>query len=627
MQSRLQALSLGGIDWTNLHRRGTLYGERQGGRSQFGKRSIRHDLDATGEGYTEVLPCPAGVKGGQREQEGKPTREDPKPTMRRSYCGKTLVATFLASGLLATCQFPTDRSEEVFVTIDSPSQVIVRGTTLTLTARVWRRGPDETRAEVRGATVHWLPGDERVATVQEASPGRALVTGVGEGAVAIRAIAVDYEEARPGEVMLRVASTVEIDSVRPLNARYGEQLTVFGVGLGQFVQVSLAGTPLILDSASFNGDPVAATSARFWLPYPAVSGIVSAVARQGTSISAPDSTLVLPFDVYDDSGDLPAEIDLNGPVLRQPDTLFFNPALALESGQVFDGYRFSRSDTTRPVSFIISTVVPTVFDFEPVLLPPPRIPQAFPEEDGGGPDWSLGVTGQHCHGDFVSFPRPFRTTASVTLVRAFRRLPAPEVLLSVYGEPVGRYGIAVVDGYVLADSTILPDRFEDNDVCVDADHNSADPQKHIDPGAPFTDTLTIDNPFEADWFRFTIPTSDTTLLTIRTSGRPFGATDSSDLGLVLRRVETHFFEEPIESHVPGSAENLVIEAFPGDYYLAVVDDAGVPTRYTLCIGRGSSCPLLDASGERTRYKRADAPTRATEKRIGAPPPFTSRSMR
>jgi hypothetical protein len=501
-------------------------------------------------------------------------------------------AALAAACLLASCQFPTDRSDEVFVTIDSPSSVVVRGATMTLTARAWRRVSGGGRVEVPGVSLRWSSSDERVATVASAAAGRAIVAGIGEGPVTIDAIALDYREADPGAVTLRVANTVEIDSVRPMTARYGEQLTVYGVGLGEIAQVSLAGTPLIADSLSFVGDPAGIGRLRFWLPYPAASGVLSAVAKQGSSVSAPDTTSVLPYDIYDDGGDLPAVIDLNGPALFPPDTLFSNPALVLEPGQIQDVYRLSRSDTTGPVSFIVSTALPVVFGFEPVLLPGPAATPTFPDPDIST-GWSIGVSGQHCEVDVIAIERPFPRTAPVTVVRAFRQLPARDLLLVVYGEPVGRYGLAVVDRYVVADPAIQPDRFEDDDNCPQADANFTDPGRRINLTDPFTDTLTIDNPYEVDWLRFTIPEPDTTLLTIRTAARPFGASDSSDIGLVVRRVGSFF--SAIESHAPGSAEILAIQVGPGDYYLAVIDEAGLPTRYSVCMAIGTACPLLGAS--------------------------------
>jgi hypothetical protein len=506
-----------------------------------------------------------------------------------------LAVVMATASALSACGFPTDRSDEISVTIDVPRSVVVRGETMALTARVWQRR-ENGLAELEGATIAWDAGDPSVATVEAVPPRSARLTGVGPGMASVRAIVLDYEDAEPAEVTLRIANAVEIDSVRPLQARYGEQLTVYGAGLGRIAQVSLAGTPLILDDPSLAGDPEGVGTLRFWLPFPAASGVVSAVVTEGAATAATESTTVIPFDIYDEIAGPAANIDLGGPVLRLPDTLFTNPALVLGSGATRDAYRLSFRSSADPVSLIISTALPVVFGFEPVLLPTPTVPAAYPEDVG--PEWSMGVTGQHCHEVFVSFGRPFPRTAPITIVRAFLQPPTQQALLAVYGEPSGRYGISAVGRYVLADPAIPMDRFEDNDLCVQADAMVSDPERQIDPLMPFSDTLTIDNPYEVDWFRFTVPESATGLLTIRSMSRPFGASDSSNLGLVLRPVDD-LFDGLFDAHTSGPEERLTLQAVPGDYYLAVTDDAGVPTRYALCIAIGADCTLIGLSRGRT----------------------------
>jgi hypothetical protein len=507
---------------------------------------------------------------------------------------RVIAAAVAMPSALSVCGFPTDRSDEISVTIDVPRSVVLRGETMALTARVWQRN-ESGLAELGGATVAWDTEDPSVATVETASPRGARLTGVGPGTTSVRATALDYEDAQPGVVSLRIANAVEIDSVRPLQAHYGEQLTVYGVGLGRVTQVSLAGTPLILDDPSLAGDPDGVGSLRFWLPFPAASGVVSAVVTEGVATAATESTTVIPSDIYDDVAGPAVVIDLGGSVLRPPDTLFTNPALVLRSEATRDAYRLSFHSAPDPVSLIISTALPIVFGFEPVLLPTPTVPSVYPEDFG--PEWSMGVAGQHCHEAFVSFGDPLPRTTPVTIVRAFRQPPSEEALLGIYGGPPGRYGISAVRRYVLGDPAIPMDRFEDNDLCVQADAMLSDPDRRIDPLTPFSDTLTIDNAYEVDWFRFTVPESASGLLTIRAISRPFGAADSSNLGLALRPVDD-LFDGLFDSHAEGPEERLALQVVPGDYYLAVTDDAGVPTRYSLCITIGADCGLIGLSGSR-----------------------------
>jgi hypothetical protein len=44
----------------------------------------------------------------------------------------------------------------------------------------------------------------------------------------------------------------------------------------------------------------------------------------------------------------------------------------------------------------------------------------------------------------------------------------------------------------------------------------------------------------------------------------------------------------VDPHGPGSSEAAFAELPPGDYYL-VADEAGIATRYALCIATGNTC--------------------------------------
>ena len=106
-------------------------------------------------------------------------------------------------------------------------------------------------------------------------------------------------------------------------------------------------------------------------------------------------------------------------------------------------------------------------------------------------------------------------------------------------------------------------------------------------------TLTIDNPQDNDWYRFRVQTSaspsDTTT-TIQTKARPFSAVDPSDIDIYVYRQSDKALMG--SSQLAGSNEKLTLNnaALPaGEYYLLVVDRAGVPTRYSVCIVRGNAC--------------------------------------
>jgi hypothetical protein len=171
--------------------------------------------------------------------------------------------------------------------------------------------------------------------------------------------------------------------------------------------------------------------------------------------------------------------------------------------------------------------------------------------------------------------------------------------------------VTVVDGFRPADPRIQPDRFEENDACAGADSNDVNPATHIDLLAGFADTLTIDEAYEVDWFRFTVPEDPSNpddplprLVTARAAARPFGAADSSNIGLAVMSLDSLRFGRPssagpeipwlAESHAPGSTEILSAELMPGDYYLVVSDEGGVATRYALCLAIGNACTVPSA---------------------------------
>jgi hypothetical protein len=215
---------------------------------------------------------------------------------------------------------------------------------------------------------------------------------------------------------------------------------------------------------------------------------------------------------------------------------------------------------------------------------------AFPDTtwDPENPEdlgWAIGLAGHHC-GRPIHLSRP--VPAPTRVVRALQGLSATDFHLSVYGDSPGAYSITVLDGYLLTDPRIGPDRFEENDYCRAADLNATDSTKRIDPRAPFVETLTIDNPYEIDWYRFTVPGGDppvAQLVTVRVSPQPLGGSDSSNVDLVLL---DEFADVVAEASSPGSSEFLIAEVF-GDHYLLVNDRAGVPTRYTLCVTIGTLC--------------------------------------
>jgi hypothetical protein len=158
----------------------------------------------------------------------------------------------------------------------------------------------------------------------------------------------------------------------------------------------------------------------------------------------------------------------------------------------------------------------------------------------------------------------------------------------------GRYLLGIVEGYATADSRLAPDAFEENDLCIFADDNFAAGPTRIDLGVkPFGENLTIDNAHDIDWLRFRVPGAVSQPVAIRTAGQPFAAIDRSDIDVYVLTVPAPSQGLTLAGRdvSRGSASSIDVLLAPGDYYVAVVDSAGVATRYSLCIAIGSTCTL------------------------------------
>ena len=498
----------------------------------------------------------------------------------------------LASLLTLSCTGPTDLSPEIWVTIDSPSPVLLRGTQAPVLARVWRPGPAGDSIELHNVTLTWASADPLIATVESGTQGRGRVTGVNSGYVEIRAAVPAYENAAPAILALRVANPLEIDSISPDTVRYGERVTMFGIGVGDLFFVGLGSGFLISDSLSIAGDKSGLGRQSFWVPWPALSGNIFA-AGSGQLIAAADTTVVLPWDLYEPNEQTPTDVPLEGPdpfsavrALR-----FFNPALAFEDRRDFpfgfDWYRLRATSLDSAYTIVFSA--PAQAGAHSTFL----TDRLRPSSGSDTTEWKLGSGEYTCKG--YNF-RPEQALSDSVII-ALKRLPASAIdLVSGYVQE-GRYLLGIVRGYATADPRLAPDAFEENDLCIFADDNFAASATRIDLGArPFAANLTIDNAHDIDWFRFRVPGPTPQPVAIRTAGQPFAAIDRSDVDLYVLTVPSPAQGLTLAGSdvARGSASALNLLLNPGDYYVAVVDSAGVATRYSLCIAIGTTCTLPTA---------------------------------
>lgn len=498
-----------------------------------------------------------------------------------------------------TCAFPDDNSPDVYVTIETPALVLLDGEEMSIQARAWRligtpdtgNGDDEPLGNVE---FQWTSNDANVARVDNDGGGYATVLGVASGLADITARAIAFEKAGNATLPLRVSGFLEVDSTTPASVKWGDKLTVWGVGIQFAFVASLTGSGLIPDSLSYvesNGF----SHMDFWVPQPARTSQLF-VLGPGVFFTTPDSVAVDTVDLYEPNTTAPTLLNLDapGPYPTIPFIKFFNPALAFEelprdTTVGYDWYRFARSDTTRPLTLIVRPQGNT--DSSGLFM---VIGDSI-EWNGSGhqpastpPYWFVTSEGYYVcrRGGFSPNILPFDS-----MVIALKTLPR---------YVAGNNGIHVLNFYgqrfnylmIAADTIVTPpkipqDRFEENDVCTMAD----DPAKRIvvAPGAPFGDTLTIDVPHDMDWYRFRVTApllTDST--TIRVASRPFGGAslDRSDIDIYV--LDTMFNSLGSASAV-GSGDFLKLRLATGDYYLAVVDYLGEPTRYSLCISVRVGC--------------------------------------
>ncbi|MFN0180554.1 MAG: hypothetical protein ACKVZ0_17270 [Gemmatimonadales bacterium] len=516
------------------------------------------------------------------------------PTVLRSAA-----VGLLAIGLSAVgCNPPTERDDAVFLTLEvggkayRDGQVLIRGNRLTLTARAWRRTGDRDSVEAPNVAVEWRSSRPADATVAASAHRAAEVTGIraSDQPVVITAVAIGFEAAAPAVAPLRIADILEVDSIRPRQVKYGQQLTVFGVGVDQIGLATLAGGQLLGDTTTFQGNRGGVGRAKFWVPPPAGSDRLLAIGP-GVFVASDDSVHVLPQDIYEPNDASPwiLPLDLLRPIPSNPFLRVANPALAFEDLRSdtlgYDWYRFTTDSATEAFTFVIDP---------PGSGGGSRTMMGSPNQQSGPPNrwnWLVSAGQLTCRGASI-FPRSAPQNQHIF---AFKRLVSSGIDLVSEYQVEGAVTMVVVRGYLTQRADVGPDRFEENDICDFADLNFANPSLRIDLQSPFADTLTFDNPGDVDWFRVRVPGAGNQPLSIRAFSpaaipQNFQA-DFTDLGLfVLTAGPTPQLVAAAQKR-DDSQEDLAIVVPPGDYYVVAMDQGGAPARYGLCVAVGATCTI------------------------------------
>lgn len=521
--------------------------------------------------------------------------------MRRFPRASQLVPAAVAAAILAgvTCSFPTDESNQVFVTITLSAPLVVQGSAITAHGHAFRNtgsGP----VPVTDVDFQWSVSDPSVASIVNNGRGTATITGLNAGLVHVVAKAAVYANSTAMDSIVRVAKALAIDSVKPDSILYGGLLTVYGVGINNIFQAQLGPGVLDADTFSFQGNRNGLGKMQFWVPFPAHTGRLLAFGP-GVFDSAKTTTFVGDHDIYEPNDSAPSLINLDGPdpIPQLPLIRFINPALYFEpfdrnSSIGLDWYRFGQADTSQPVTFIFSAPGAgrdtTIFS----ILTDSIYYAGFYSLDPSAWIIAPGSGLYGCRGN--AFFAPVATSDSTVV--EFGNLTSDKFFLFEEYTESGRYGMRIVRSLIKADPTVGRDKFSPNEVCNQADANFAKPATHIAVhlgSQPFVDTtLTIDFPHATDWYRFRLDTVNAAdvseNVTFATVSRTPGSQDTSDIDVTVLDINGNYLGQVVDS---GSTELMTLNlSTNADYYVVISDFAGAPVRYALCIQVANSCPSL-----------------------------------
>ena len=496
--------------------------------------------------------------------------------MRRSRAVAVLTL-LVGSMIVGTCAYPTERDSSVHVSTTAV-RILFSGHDTVVAARAWElRGLADSQT-IPNVVFVWSSSDPTVATVDA---GR--IVGIKSGTAIIRAAALNFDTGQLAAAdTVRVSAPLEIDSVAPDTARYGQVVTVFGPGADKVVLASMKGAFFLYPYPfSAQHDTTGYGQQKFWIPPPAESDRITFIGNGIVTTSA-DSTHVIKRDVYEPNETAPHRFDLDGPrPFPYPGTaynllLVYNPALffePLKRGDTLgvDWYRFGHS-TARDLTIILTApaVHGTFSTFVTDSLAWTGTTYAL------GPDsWTFGPASHACHGRGFA---PHEANGDSTIV-AFKNASAGALHAITIYRQAASYGMAVLDGYA---SELPADAHEDDNSC-----NAAD--LHPTLQSPFRDTLTIENPHDVDWIRFHYTNQGLgTTAQVRLHAFPGVHADSlKDLDIYVVKIPQPgdtLVQVLAADTAAGSDADLRPSLATADYYLAVVDFAGTTTTYEVCVG-------------------------------------------
>lgn len=516
-----------------------------------------------------------------------------------------------------TCAFPTDKSDKVFVTLEAPSAVVLRGQDMSVFARAWHVVGNDTQP-IANAHFQFETGSATIARVEASGGGYATVTGVNSGTVDIVARAIAFEQAQQANLVLRVSNPLEVDSVRPSLVRFGDTITVYGVGVDSIFFAFLDNNVTLFDYPipglvpTRTRDSLGFSSATFWVPPPARTSQLTFFGP-GVFGNAPDTTRVVPFDVLEPNEIAPRSINLDAPPRFPsiPQIRFYNPALAFEIPRRdepgIEWYRFQQS--TLPDFTLILTSPEAQGTFATFLTDSLGYDPSDSSYRIGPASWTLGPSSHFCGG--IPFePAELQPESTVVALRGMAA--GPLHALAFYGQP-SRYGLAVIQGYI-TEPGVPRDAHEEDDFCDAADARGL---AATIPTTGFRETLTIDNAHDVDWIAFQVGGGVGQLVRFRIASLILGDT-LSDLDLYVLSDAASGLTPQGSGEKVGSLEDFTLLLGPGRYYAVVVDYAGVAIPYSICFGAGT-CEGAFPAPPASATERAASPKSAGASRSSLRP--------
>jgi len=529
--------------------------------------------------------------------------------------GRAAGALLLAGVTIATCVYPTEHDAAVHVSL-TPVHILFSGHDTVATARAWQiRGAGDS-VVIPNVAFTWSTSDSAIATVS--TEGR--IVGIRSGSAIITAAALNFDAGqRAAADTVRVSAPIEVDSIRPRTVRYGEFLSVYGIGVDSIFLASLDSASLIPNTVEDTTYAQGTQRRRYWVPFPARTDSLAIIGiYNGNGVFGfvrGDTTKVVERDLYepDDTVPHPIDLDVAPPFAAVPTLLFFNPALAFERlkrGEKtgVDWYHFTQA---QPRDLTIILTAPQIAGTFVTFLTDSLGWNGTTQNYFLGRDaWTFGPSSHACHG--LGFAPP-EAVADSTIV-ALKNAPAGALDAIAIYSAAGRYGLGVIAAY---QSELPADAHEDDNSCNAADLRDTVP-------APFRDTLTIENPHDVDWIRFHYTNGGLgTTAQFRMHAFPGTHPDSlKDLDLYVVKVpqpSDTALQVLLADTTAGSDVNRTANLATGDYYLVIVDFAGVATTYEVCVGTTNT--LLGGGPCNSGFPAPPAPSslrrRSTVARVSA----------